>query len=270
MKKRLVFGLVLATFSVTAAHAQVTSSTQHSTSAMAFDAQIATDDLIAGLIGVELPGDLGWHPANNDNLDRLPAFTDGSGVRTQTNLTGLLADVAGAGDPLGVPVKRVQYNFTASDISEIRILSGNNLNPDGRVFMTAVIAYSTDNGSNFTDLGYFQSDLSGTGNDAGNSWRSTLVTIFDNTNPVLLTGVTNLQFNFYPVSNTALRMQDPFNGTNPFTGVDDGFAPAFESPLIWEIDVIAADSTAAAPEPATLPLLALGGFGVAAWYRRRK
>ncbi len=54
-------------------------------------------DAIQGLIATELPGDLGWHPANGDPLDKLPAFTDGTGVRA-TGLTGLLNDFPGAGN----------------------------------------------------------------------------------------------------------------------------------------------------------------------------
>lgn len=70
----------------------------------------------------------------------------------------------------------------------------------------------------------------------------------------MLTGVTDLEFNFYSTSNTQGRMDDPYNGVNPFTAVDDGLAAAFESPLIHEIDVI--------PEPASLSLLLLGGLAV--------
>src|SRR5690606_35601535 len=40
------------------------------------------------------------------------------------------------------------------------------------------------------------------------------------------------------VSNTAKNMQDPFDGVNPFTGLDDGQPKAFESPLVLEIDVL--------------------------------
>ena len=55
-------------------------------------------DLIQGLIPVELPGDMGWHSANIDPLDQLPAFTDGAGMRA-TGLTGLLNDFPPAGTP---------------------------------------------------------------------------------------------------------------------------------------------------------------------------
>jgi hypothetical protein len=37
-------------------------------------------------------------------------------------------------------------------------------------------------------------------------------------------------------------MRDPFDGINPFTGTDDFLTAAFVSPLVWEIDVLGADS----------------------------
>ncbi len=55
----------------------------------------SSTDLIQGMIATELPGDLGWHSANTDPLDQLPAFTDGIGARS--GLTGLLNDFPGAG-----------------------------------------------------------------------------------------------------------------------------------------------------------------------------
>ena len=64
------------------------------------DPMISVGDLIVGQIGVELPGDLGWHPANGDPLDKLPAFTDNGGVRA-TGLTGLLNDYPAASDLVG-------------------------------------------------------------------------------------------------------------------------------------------------------------------------
>jgi hypothetical protein len=217
-----------------------------------FDAQIAQDDLIAGMIAIELPGDTGWHPANTDPLDQLPALTDGDGLRAPGALTGLLNDFPGAGNP----TKLIQYDLAnPSDVSEIRILTGNE-GGDGRIFSTTVIKYSTDNGANFDMLGYFQSDPSGTLNNAGSDPRyySTLVTITDDSGGPLAAGVTNIEFDLYAVDNTGGQMRDPFDGMNPFTGADDGLTAAFVSPLVWELDVI--------PEPASLSLLLLGGFAL--------
>lgn len=233
-----------------AAAAGTTYSTQHGLSHTAFDAQIAQNDLIAGLIGTELPGDLGWHPANTNPSDQLPALTDGFGALS--GLTGLLNDFPGAGNP----TKRLQYDLNAaSDIGEIRILTGNG-GGDGRIFSTTVVNYSTDGGSNFNFLGYFQSDPSGTINNAGSDPRyySTLVTIYDDAGGNLLSGVTNLQFDMYSVDNTGGQMRDPYDGVNPFTGVDDGLSAAFVSPLVYEIDVT--------PEPSSLGLLALSALAL--------
>jgi hypothetical protein len=210
------------------------------------------------MIGVELPGDKGWHPANTDPLDKLPAFTDGIGMRA-SGLTGLLNDFPGA----GVPTKLVDYDISATTcnslgIDSINIHSSNN--EDGRIFSTTVVSYSTDGGTNYNLLGYFQSDPSGTINASGNpasiGQKATMVTIYDDAGPLLGPGVTNLEFDFYSVDNTGGQMRDPFDGVNPFTGVDDTLSAAFVSPLIMEIDVFPV------PEPATLGLLLLGGLAV--------
>lgn len=237
------------------ANAAVTSTTTHGPESTSLNSSIAVGDLLSGLIGTELTGDLGWHPANSDPLDRLPAFTDDGGIRG-TGLTGLMNDFPGTGNP----AKLVAYDLGGTfDIGRIQILSGNN-GKDGRVFSTTVVNYSTDGGNSFSLLGYFQSDPSGTVN-VGQQWGSTLVEIFDDASPTLLAGVTHLQFNLFAVDNTAGQMRDPFDGVNPYTGLDDGLTAAFVSPLIFEIDVIAV------PEPTTLALL---GLGVLLLWRRRQ
>jgi hypothetical protein len=148
----------------------VTFTTHHSDDTHGFDDQIATDDLIAGMIATELPGDMGGHAANTNPLDQLPAFTDGEGLLV-SGLTGLLKDFPVS----GTPAKRLQFDLAEpSVISEIRVLTGNQ-GADGRVFSTFTVYYSTDGGTDFGLLGYFQSDPSGTVNNI--SWRSTLVTV---------------------------------------------------------------------------------------------
>ena len=254
MKPRLALALILIT--VAAARAAVTSSTQHSTLSTGLDTQIAVGDAISGLIATELAGDLGWHGANADPLDRLPAFTDDAGIRA-TGLTGLLNDFPAAGSP----AKLVQYDLSdATEIGEIRVLTGNN-GGDGRIFSTFTVYTSTNNGGSFDLLGYFESDPLGTiNNDTSDPrLRATLVTVFDDASPTLASGVTNLQFNFYAVDNTGGQYRDPFDGVNPFTNFDDGLSAAIVSPLVFEIDVIAI------PEPAALALAAIALAGFAIW-----
>lgn len=190
-------------------------------------------DLIQGLIPTELPGDRGWHSANSDPLDQLPAFTDGQGVRA-TGLTGLLNDFPG----MGLPAKLVQYELAAAaDITEIRVFTGNN-GRDGRVFHTYTVRFSSDGAQTFTEPIYVQSHASGTINNASvNNWRVVLSQLTDTDGP-LATGVTHLEFEFYAVDNTQGQMRDPFEEVNPFVGFDDGLTPAFVSPLVWEIDVL--------------------------------
>jgi hypothetical protein len=200
-------------------------------------ANYSSTDLIQGLIPTELPGDRGWHSANTDPLDQLPAFTDGIGIRA-TGLTGLLNDFPGAGQP----AKLIQYALPVpSDIDEIRVFTGNN-GRDGRVFHTYTVRFSSDWAQTFSDPIYVQSHPSGTlNNPANNQWRVVLSQL-TNSLGHLAREVTHIEFDFYSVDNTGGEMRDPFDGINPFTGTDDGLNAAFVSPLVWEIDVLGADS----------------------------
>ncbi|MCP4246204.1 MAG: PEP-CTERM sorting domain-containing protein [bacterium] len=252
MKNTLLVMGLLAVAAVPAG-AAVVATTTHGPASTSLDGSMASGDLIAGMIATELPGDLGWHPANTNPADQLAAFTDGAGI-LGSGLTGLLND----NGPAGAPVKLVMYDLGGpTDVTGINIFTGNN-GLDGRVFSTTTVYSSTDGGTNYNLLGYFQSDPSGTINSGG-PWGSTLVSISDDANPVLLSGVTNLEFDFFSVDNTQGQMRDPFDGINPFTGVDDGLTSAFVSPLVFEIDVL--------PEPTSLSLLVLGGLAV---LRRRR
>lgn len=194
-------------------------------------------DLIQGLIPTVLPGDLGWHSANTDPLDKLPAFTDGLGMRG-TGLTGLLADYPGDGSP----AKLIRYTLPVpADIDEIRVFSGNN-DRDGRVFHTYTVRFSQDGAQTFTDFIYVQSHASGTlNNQTFNQWRVVLSQLTDLAGP-LARAATHVEFNFYAVHNTQNQMRDPFSGVNPFTGVNDTLNVPVASPLVWEIDVLGTDS----------------------------
>jgi hypothetical protein len=245
--------------------AAVSSSAAHNIAFDGFDSLIVPGDIINGLSeepfnvgdpGVyENPGDLGWHPANpaaaNGSQDPhgLPTFTDGQGGFAA--LAGLLNEnfIVGGNMPLsGAPVKVIEYVLAEpTDIGRINVLTGNRNNSDGRIFSTFVVNYSTDNGNIFNELGYFQSDPSGTINSETNpvpplspAQAVTIATVFDDANTTLLNGVTNLEFVFFAVDHdTAGQLADPFDGENTYTGTDDGLSAAFVSPLVWEIDVVA-------------------------------
>lgn len=244
------------------ARAVLTTSTSQGASEVDLAANYSSTDLLQGLIPVELPADRGWHPVNGNPADQLPAFTDGAGV-LPSGLTGLLNDFPGA----GAPAKSIQYTLGApSDIGGINVFSGNN-GRDGRVFHTYTVEFSSNAGADWTPAIYVQSHASGTINDAAAGWRNVLTMLGDSSG-TLATGVTDLRFNLYAASNTQRQMHDPFDGINPFNGVDDGLVAAFESPLIWEIDVFAPSSDVI-PEPSSLLLLGSGLGGLLPLLRRK-
>jgi hypothetical protein len=236
---RLTTCFVIMAAACTPGFGAVVMSTSHGDPAMTGLAfPISATDLLESLIPSVDPGDAGWHPVNTDPQDQLPAFTDGHGPNGR-GLYGLLNDFP----PDGLPTKLVTYDLGGpQNIGEIRIFSGNG-GADGRIWSTTVIFTSTD-GLNFTPLGpnggYFQSDPSGTINNAGSSPRygSTLVQITDDTGALLAAGATHIRFWFYGVDNTQGQMRDPFSGMNTFTGLDDGLSNPNTSPEIWEVDVI--------------------------------
>jgi hypothetical protein len=111
------------------------------------------------------------------------------------------------------------------------------------VFHTYTVRFSSDWAQTFTDPIYVQSHPSGTlNNTANNHWRVVLSQL-RNAGGQLAREVTHIEFDFYSVDNTGGEMRDPFDGVNPFTGTDDGLSAAFVSPLVWEIDVLGADSS---------------------------
>jgi len=254
MRTIVAWGCMVLAVTAGGAMGAVVSTTTHAATHTGLDGLMSGTDLLAGLIGVEQPGDQGWHPANGNPADQLPAMTDGLGAIS--GLTGLMNDFPGAGNP----AKLIRYDLGgAKDVAAINIFTGN-AGKDGRVFSTSVILYSTDGGQNFSTLGYFQSDPSGTVN-AGGQWGAKMVSITDDVSATLLAGVTHIQFNLYAVDNTQNQMRDPFDGVNPYTGIDDGLTAAFVSPLVYELDVIEV------PEPTALVLISLGGL---ACLRRRR
>lgn len=215
--------------------------TEHALTDGALSYAYDANDLLAGLIATERSGDLGWHSANpahtNGSLDAngLPAFTDGIGD-IGTGVTGLLNDFPAS----GAPAKLLEYDLGGPHrIDEIRLFTGNFGN-DGRIFSTTAVYTSTD-GESFELLGYFQSDPSGAvnnGSTPGGPDGATVVRIFRTDGTELATDVTHLRFDLFAVSDLDGIMRDPFAGINSFTQQDDGFAAAYVSPLVWEIDVL--------------------------------
>jgi len=219
--------------------------TEHALTDASLSIGYSSTDLLQGKIPAVLAGDIGWHSANpastNPNdPNGLSAFTDGVGD-LGSGVTGLLNDFPAAGSP----AKLVRYDLAAPhDIDEIRVFTGNNGN-DGRIFSTTAVWTSTD-GIDFDLLGYFQSDPSGTQNNASTpdgAKGATVVRIFHEDGSPIAENVRHVRFDFYAVANIPGTMLDPYEGVNPFTGSNDGFAAAYVSPLVREIDVLGSLST---------------------------
>lgn len=213
--------------------------THHGLSDTSTGYNYSSADLLQGKIATTLPGDLGWHPdnpaSNNpNNRNGIKAFTDGVGAYSN-GLTGLLADFP----PAGTPTKLIDYDLGAvHSIDEIRIFTGN-AGRDGRIFSTTAVWSSAD-GVAYDFLGYFQSEPSGAVNHTNsnpNANAATVVRIFREDGSPLADDVTHLRFHFFAVSDLDGVMRDPFNGVNPYTGVNDGRDAAFVSPMVREIDV---------------------------------
>lgn len=266
MKLLLAVGMMVGT-----ASAAITSTTTHDHGTLAVPgvpvSSIVAGDLLESATGVQSNPGAGWHGAAPPEPERFQALNDGTGPLS--GLTGLMNDFAGA------PVNTFSYQLAApSSIDKIQVVTGN-FGGDGRIFSTFVVEASTNGGANWFGVGgaggsgYYQSDPSGAINvngnganisgEANNPYEETLVEIFDDGGGYLATGVTDIRFLFFSVDNTGGQMRDPYDGVNPYTGVDDLLSAAFVSPLVWEIDVT--------PEPASLVLVAFGGLAL---LRRRR
>lgn len=218
---------------------RIFAATEHAVDDSGLSIGYSSADLLEGLIPTELPGDNGWHPANPASTDAnnpngLAAFTDGVGD-LGSGVTGLLNDFPAAGSP----TKTIVYDLLAPhDIDEIRLFTGN-AGKDGRIFSSTAIFTSTD-GETFDLLGYFQSDPAGAENSPstpGGPDGATLVTISSDGLQPMATSVEYLRFDFYAAADINGLARDPFDGVNPFTGIDDGLTEAYVSPLVREIDV---------------------------------
>ena len=262
------FGLTVA-LGVSAATAAPTSTAEFAANVASLSAQPVNNDLINGIVGInegqQNGGIVGAHEAcvmnQDDCLSLPPICSPSAGVRTDlgasladftdgvagTLLQGLLTDFTRASIIL-------RYDLPGPiDIGQINVIAANedpNAIGNGRIFQTYLVEASTDNGANFAPLGpLVTSGTFGLNNQAGNG--ASLTTLFDNNSNVLATGVTNLRFVFYCVSNTQGFYQDPWQGNAtegaiyqaicPDVDVEDsdGRRKAFEAPIIKEIDVLA-------------------------------
>lgn len=272
-----VMGLAVAL--AASANAAIVSTTIHDHGALgvhgAPQSSIVSGDLLEmpGVIGTDSASPTTWHGAAAGRFSQL---TDG--LPPTNGLDGLLNDFQGP--TIGVGANQLDY-FTYSfpspqEVGRINIIGGN-FGGDARIFLTFLAEYSTDNGANWQGIGgpggtgYYQSDptpsINVLGNpvnisgDPNNPYEETMVSIFDDASATLISAVTDVRFLFFNVGNTQGQYQDPYDGLNPFNGLNDNLNTPVQGSLVWEIDVIEV------PEPATLALLGMGALAV---IRRRR
>lgn len=212
------------------------------------------DDLHENLAQMTSPTP--WHPVNTNPADQEAAFTDGLDLGP---LTGLLNDFLGGPTPEeneNTPAAVAEWYFAQpEDLYEIRVFSGNAGGRDGRIFHHYDVAVTTNP---IPALGPFNLLIEevtpvptgfgtvGNPNPPG-LYEASLSVVNDDTNGPLATGITGIQIIFYMVSNTAGAFRDDWT---PGMGDDrDGDAPAFESPLIYEVDAFFSPQTP--PQPAS-------------------
>ncbi|MBK9121389.1 MAG: hypothetical protein IPM18_17560 [Phycisphaerales bacterium] len=146
----------------------------------------------------------------------------------------------------------VRFGFTTpTNIGYLRVLGGNFLNLDGRVFQHYDVWASTDG---LGDLGTYTlvaaSVRTGEFGQLFNTglWAGSLTELHNFDSKYLVQGCTDLRIVFYCVSNTQGAFRDPWNGAANETDAAylscdmdpedvDGLRKAIEAPIIREIDV---------------------------------
>ncbi|MBN1512897.1 MAG: hypothetical protein JXB13_12860 [Phycisphaerae bacterium] len=161
----------------------------------------------------------------------------------------------------------VRYGFSQpTDIGYIRVIGGNLLNRDGRVFHNYDVYYRQGDcgdgicpahGDLFSGMIGFDEfvplalDVSTGPVGVGNTglWQGSLTEVMDRDAKVMIPGCTDLRFVFYCVDNTTSFFLDPWQGNaqeSPQYQMDcpdvegrdtDGRQKAFVGPIIKEIDV---------------------------------
>lgn len=227
---------------------------------------LSADDLLNGQVGEVETGDVdpdngvsAWNMQDGGCLEIL--YTEPSPGFHGATPPGGAADLTDGVPGSTVEAVLADYNRASlvirydlaepTDITEIVVFAANE-DPgapfNGRLFQHYDVWVSQDNMVSFEPL-----IMTVTSGDFGylnqNDDRATFTRVYDGVSGVLAEGVTNLRFVFYPVSNTAGRFQDAWQGNHnedagyqtgcPDTEPEDidGFRKAFEAPIIKEIDV---------------------------------
>ncbi|UCG16800.1 MAG: hypothetical protein JSV19_01950 [Phycisphaerales bacterium] len=148
----------------------------------------------------------------------------------------------------------VRYDFASpTDVEEIVVFAANedpNAPYNGRLFQHYDVYVSRDYAQTFEPLALTVT-TGGFGylNQAPVDLRATYTRVYDALSLVVAEGVTDVRLVFFDVSNTGGRFHDPWGGNaNEDAGYQancpdvepedtDGYRPAFEAPIVKEIDI---------------------------------
>ncbi len=189
--------------------------------------ELSGTDLLQGRIGILEAG--GFHSATPGGVPGgLADLTDGVvGVAEEA----VLLDFPGNTDPANRALQ-VRYDFDPPrHLDQIKVFSAN---PFGRVFQNYDVEYSQPNDATYQSLAT-KARAGNYGDSNPSIYTYSRTTIRSTASDPIAVSVDSLRFTFYPVSGTDNGFRDPFDPGEP--GDQDGYAEAFESSVIKEIDV---------------------------------
>jgi len=189
--------------------------------------ELSGTDLLQGRIGALEAG--GFHSATPGGVPGgLADLTDGVvGVAEEA----VLLDFPGNTDPANRALQ-VRYDFDPPrHLDQVKVFSAN---PFGRVFQNYDVEYSQPNDATYQSLAA-KARAGNYGDSNPSIYTYSRTTIRSSASDPIAVSVDSLRFTFYPVSGTDNGFRDPFDPGEP--GDQDGYAEAFESSVIKEIDV---------------------------------
>ncbi len=196
---------------------------------------LVTDDL-EGVVIADISG--GFHGAASGTQASLTDNTVNEGIN---DLNGLMADFPGDGVPSYSGFYTLASGGNVANVSEIRIVSGNNggTGGNGRSFHNVNLYTTTEDppaaGSVWTPL-IFEVIPAPFGSAGGAATDTISLSVLRDEAAAgdIASGITGLRVDFFATGNTADRFDDPYDAVNPLDR--DGFGAAVEGAIMKEIE----------------------------------